>query len=120
MNSRKMAIIATIVAIGATLSVYLRAAEPQSGQMPQMQEQMQKMQEQMATIHAEQDPAKREGLMRQLHQEMQEGMRMMGMGGNGDSQGMSMEMRMESMEQRMEMMRMMMEQMMEHHHAESV
>ena len=76
---------------------------------------MQEMHTRMATIKAEQDPDKREALMMQHMEAMQENMTMMHQGTAGDTSTMTMEERMSNMEQHMEMMQMMMGQMMHHH-----
>ncbi len=82
-----------------------------------MQEHMQEMKTLMATIKAEQDPAKLETLKQQHMELMHEGMQMMSQN-HGASSEMMMEARMQGMEQRMEMMQMMMGQMMDHNKEE--
>lgn len=84
----------------------------------QMQAHMQEMDTLMAAIKAEQDPAKLEALMQQHMELMHAGMEMMSRG-EGATNGMTMEDRMQGMEHRMEMMQMMMGQMMEHDTEES-
>lgn len=94
-----------------------------------MQPQMKKMMQQMQEIRRTEDPDKRDKLMEEHMQTMQEGMKkMQGMGGammmkkgkmdrgakgKADASGEDMPMRMQDMEQRMGMMQMMMDQMMQ-------
>ena len=112
------------------------------GMMDKMQGHMKKMMQQMDAIHKTDDPEKRDKLLQEHRQSMQEGMQMMrGMGGGmmkgmmGEGGGDMMQgggmhqgggkmscddkdMRHRMMEQRLDMMQMMMEQMMQHREAE--
>jgi periplasmic protein CpxP/Spy len=108
------------------------------GMMGKMQEHMKKMMQQMDAIHKADDAKKRDKLLQEHMQSMQEGMKMMrgmgggmmkGMMGKGDSgmmmgkgggmmKGGDMPMRHRALEQRVDMMQMMMEQMMRHRQAE--
>lgn len=112
------------------------------GMMDKMQGHMKKMMQQMDAIHKTDDPEKRDKLLQEHRQSMQEGMQMMrgmgggmmngmmGKGGGGMMQGGGMhqgggktpcgdkDMRHRMMEQRLDMMQMMMEQMMQHQEAE--
>lgn len=86
-------------------SLAATAAQAGEGDMHRMQDIREKMHQQMQEIHNTKDDAKRERLMDEHMQTMQEGMdRMHGMDGN--------------MEQRMEMMQMMMEHMIKSRWAE--
>lgn len=82
-------------------------------QMDVMHKHMHEMQSLMASIKQESDPEKREQLLREHHNSMQEGMHMMMGDASAQHDQMKVDERMDMMEQRLGMMNMMMEQMLE-------